>query len=92
MNKHNLLTFENYSFQYAAQTEPTLKNINLTIAQGEKVLVLGASGSGKSTLMQAMNGLIPHSYDGHQTGRLTVFGASREDVSIQQTSERIGTV
>ena len=43
-----VIEFENFSFQYRVQSSPTLKNINLTIYEGEKVVIVGPSGSGKS--------------------------------------------
>ena len=45
-----IISFKNFSFQYNSQTEPTLRDINLDIYPGEKVLIAGPSGSGKSTL------------------------------------------
>ena len=57
-----IIEFKDFSFKYRAQKEPTLKDINLTINRGEKVLIIGPSGSGKSTLSQCLNGLIPHTY------------------------------
>ena len=49
--KKPVIEFVDFSFQYRAQAKPTLKNINLTIYEGEKVLIVGPSGSGKSTLV-----------------------------------------
>ena len=57
MEKKPVITFENFSFQYFSQAEPTLHDINLTIYEGEKVLLVGPSGSGKSTLGHCINGL-----------------------------------
>ena len=54
----------NFSFQYHAQSEPTLQGIHLTLYEGEKVLIAGPSGSGKSTLAHCINGLVPHFYPG----------------------------
>ena len=45
MMKKPIIQFEDFTFQYQAQLEPTLKDINLTIYQGEKVLIVGPSGS-----------------------------------------------
>lgn len=63
--KNPVIEFKNFSFQYDAQSDPTLKNINLTIYEGEKILLIGASGSGKSTLGKCLNGLIPQNDKGH---------------------------
>ena len=60
--KKPIITFNNFSFQYHSQSEPTLKGIQLTIYEGEKVLIVGPSGSGKSTLAQCINGLIPNNH------------------------------
>ena len=70
----NIISFENFGFQYTAQAEPTLYNINLNIRKGEKILIAGPSGCGKSTLAHCINGLIPASYPGTVTGSLTVGG------------------
>ena len=45
-----IIEFKNYTFKYRSQTEPTLRDIDLSIYPGEKVLIVGPSGSGKSTL------------------------------------------
>jgi len=45
-----IIEFKDFTFKYQAQQEPTLKDIQLSIYQGEKVLIIGPSGSGKSTL------------------------------------------
>lgn len=87
-----IIEFKDFSFKYRAQKEPTLKDINLTINRGEKVLIIGPSGSGKSTLSQCLNGLIPHTYPGKIKGRLTVNGKNPKKAGIFGMSETIGTV
>ena len=47
--KKTIIEFKDFGFRYRVQAEQTLKNINLTIYEGEKVLIVGPSGSGKST-------------------------------------------
>ena len=54
-----IISFKNFSFQYRAQKQPTLHDINLDIYPGERVLIAGPSGSGKSTLAACINGLNP---------------------------------
>ncbi len=56
-----VIEFKNFTLRYTSQKKPTLHDINLTICQGEKVLILGPSGSGKSTLGNCLNGLLPFS-------------------------------
>ncbi len=68
------IQFTDFSFKYWALEKPTLKNINLTINDGEKVVIVGPSGSGKSTLGQCLNGLIPHAIKGDCSGSLTING------------------
>lgn len=87
-----IIEFKDFSFKYRAQKEPTLKDINLTINRGEKVLIIGPSGSGKSTLSQCLNGLIPHTYPGKIKGRLTVNGKNPKKAGIFGMSETVGTV
>ena len=57
-----LLEFNNFGFQYNAQSTPTLTGINFTLRRGERVLIAGPSGCGKSTMVHCINGLIPFSY------------------------------
>ncbi|MUK63221.1 ATP-binding cassette domain-containing protein [Aliivibrio fischeri] len=86
------VTFSNFSFRYASQDKPTLKNINLRIEQGEKILIIGPSGSGKSTLGQCLNGLIPHTIKGESQGQLTINDTNVSEWKIEQYTENVGTV
>ena len=90
--KKPIIQFEDFSFQYQAQSEPTLKHINLTIYEGEKVLLIGPSGSGKSTLGQCLNGIIPNIYKGQASGQLLIKGQPAFDSSIYDKSNFVSTV
>lgn len=90
--KNPIIQFEDFTFQYQAQLEPTLKDINLTIYQGEKVLIVGPSGSGKSTLGQCLNGIIPNIYKGQVEGQLKIQGQDRFSDSIYDKSNLVSTV
>ena len=92
MEKEPIIQFQNFGFQYNAQAEPTLFDINLTIHKGEKVLIAGPSGCGKSTLAHCINGLIPASYPGKMTGRLTVGGRDAGGLGLFELSKTVGTV
>ncbi|MCL1959437.1 MAG: ABC transporter ATP-binding protein [Spirochaetes bacterium] len=87
-----VVQFLDFGFQYKVHTTPTLFNINLTVYEGEKILILGASGSGKSTLANCINGIIPFSYAGTITGSLKVNGVETRDLSIFKLSNFVGTV
>lgn len=87
-----IIEFKNYSFKYNSQVEPTLRDIDLTVYPGEKILIIGPSGSGKSTLANCINGLVPFSYAGDSTGELYIGGKKPEDLGIFGLSKTVGTV
>lgn len=53
-----MLKIDNLSYRYPSRKQFTLKNINLTLADGEMLLLAGRSGCGKSTLIKAVSGLL----------------------------------
>ncbi|MDO6498635.1 ABC transporter ATP-binding protein [Photobacterium sanguinicancri] len=86
------IQFSDFSFKYWALEQPTLKNINLTIKKGEKVVIIGPSGSGKSTLGHCLNGLIPHSIKGETTGNLTLNEQDIAKLDLHHCTNMVGTV
>ena len=74
-----MIRFSDVTFTYADAALPTLRNIDLTVNEGELCLVVGRTGSGKTTLLRAINGLVPHFSGGHLGGRVTVDGRSTRD-------------
>lgn len=87
-----VIEFRDFSFKYRAQTEPTLKHINLKIYPGEKVLIAGPSGSGKSTLAHCLNGLVPFAFTGEITGEYYVNGKDPKKLGIFGLNKMVGTV
>lgn len=87
-----IIEFKDFTFKYRSQTEPTLKNINLSVYPGEKVLIVGPSGSGKSTLSHCINGLIPFSYTGDISGQYRIKGKDPSTLGIFGLSKMVGTV
>ncbi|HFR3404397.1 TPA: ABC transporter ATP-binding protein [Streptococcus suis] len=87
-----IIEFKDFTFKYQAQQEPTLKDIQLTIYQGEKVLIIGPSGSGKSTIGQCLNGIIPNIYKGEHSGSLLLDGQEAFNLSVYDKSLLVSTV
>lgn len=92
MLKEPIIEFKDFSFRYKSQNEATLKNINLTIYKGEKVLLLGPSGCGKSTIANCINGIIPFSFNGEIKGSCKIAGVESSTSSIFKLSSVVGTV
>ncbi|HQN04372.1 MAG TPA: energy-coupling factor transporter ATPase [Anaerolineaceae bacterium] len=86
------IKFDNVTFSYAGSPTPAIKNINLSIAQGEIILVTGPSGSGKTTLCSCINGLIPHYHDGTLTGEVTVGPYNTRKARVGGLASIVGMV
>ena len=80
------LVFQGVNFEYLSE-EPLLKDINLTIEQGETVAIVGANGSGKSTLLN----LIPRFYD-PTGGQILVNDTPLPELKIKQLRRLVGVV
>lgn len=87
-----MISLENVTFQYQNQTEPTLKNINLALQAGERVLITGPSGSGKSTLGNLLNGVIPEEFPGELSGKIMIDGKNLAELDLTALSFEVGTV
>jgi energy-coupling factor transport system ATP-binding protein len=75
-----------WGFRHASRRAWAVRDVDLQLAPGERVLLTGASGSGKSTLLRALGGLLePES--GDTAGELTVDGAAPD-----RGRQRVGTV
>lgn len=83
---HKQIEFQNVSFQYIKDV-PVLKNINLTVNQGEVIALVGNSGGGKSTLVS----LLPRFYD-VTGGKLCVDGTDIRDFTLHSLRENIAVV
>lgn len=87
-----IIEFKDFSFKYNSQAEPTLKNINLKINKGEKILLAGPSGSGKSTIGRCLNGLIPNIDQGEVEGKCLVNGKDITSTSLFDFSFTTSTI
>ena len=88
-----MIEFKDVSFQYEQGiSKGKIENINLTIHDGEVVLICGESGCGKTTLTRLINGLIPHYYEGTLSGQTIVEGIDVKNVSLYALSGVVGSV
>ncbi len=87
-----MIKIKDLSFTYPGQQTPSLKDINLEINRGDFLAVMGGNGSGKSTLCKALNGLIPHFFDGDYSGEVEVCGLNTLHSGISELAMKIGYV
>ena len=85
----NLLEAENLSFAYPGG-DWIFKEVNLTLARGEILGIMGLSGSGKSTLCHCLSGIIPHVYPGHISGRVLLEGNPISGMKLAQIAQKLG--
>jgi len=74
------------------RTEPILRNVDLQVAPGEQVLVLGASGSGKSSVLRVISGVVPHAVTADLTGEVQVAGRPVARVPVVELSRHVGVL
>jgi energy-coupling factor transporter ATP-binding protein EcfA2 len=86
------IVLENVTFTYEDAKRPAIKNLDLTVRKGEKLLVTGPSGAGKTTLCRLLNGLIPHFFYGNLGGKVIVRGLDTVSNDITLLSAKAGLV
>ncbi|MEU5824118.1 ATP-binding cassette domain-containing protein [Streptomyces sp. NPDC047803] len=87
-----MIRFDDVSVRYEGAGRPTLSGVDLTVPEGELVLLVGPSGVGKSTLLGAVSGLVPHFTGGTLTGRVTVDGRDTRTHKPRELADLVGTV
>ena len=87
-----MIEFQNVSFSYPDSADGSLKNINLSIPDGQCVLLCGRSGCGKTTLTRLINGLIPQFFAGSLTGKVLLDGENLADLPMYRIAEKVGSV
>ncbi|WP_215449701.1 ABC transporter ATP-binding protein [Streptomyces sp. ATCC 21386] len=87
-----MIAFDQVTIQYDDAPAPTLRDIDLTVEEGELCLVVGHTGVGKSTLLGAVNGLVPHFTGGTLYGRVTVDGRDTAHHPPRELADVVGVV
>jgi len=88
----NIIEVENVSFRYRGSPKYSLRDITLSIKDGEFIGIIGSSGSGKSTFCLTLNGIIPHSIQGEFEGNVIVDGMNTREHSVAELSTKVGLV
>jgi energy-coupling factor transporter ATP-binding protein EcfA2 len=86
----SLLEISNLSFRYPDAPRKAVADFDLSVGEGEIVVLAGPSGCGKSTLLRGVNGLIPHMYGGEYAGDVLVAGMSVKRSSMRDLAQKVG--
>ncbi len=87
-----MIRFEHVTITYPDAGTPTLRDVDLTIPEGELCVVVGATGTGKTTLLGAINGLVPHFTGGHLAGHVVVDGRDTSAHPPRELADVVGMV
>jgi energy-coupling factor transport system ATP-binding protein len=92
MNSKTIAVLKDVSYQYPRSAGYALKDVNLSIRQGEFLAVIGATGAGKTTLCLALNGVVPQFFGGRFFGSVEIGGQDTLDVSTSRLAVQVGEV
>ncbi len=85
-----LVRLEKYGFMYTDSKRWAVRDFDLSVREGEMVVLAGPSGCGKSTLLRSINGLIPHMYSGKTQGTVTVDGRPVRETPMSTLAQKVG--
>jgi energy-coupling factor transporter ATP-binding protein EcfA2 len=85
-----IIKLEDVSWAYTRAQSWALRNISLTIGEGEFIAVMGENGAGKTSFCRLLNGLIPHSLPGKLLGTVTVDGIDTGSSTVAQLPGKVG--
>lgn len=89
-----MIRIDHVTFSYGEENENTggVQDINLTIEDGQCIVLCGESGCGKTTITRLINGLIPHYYEGKLNGGVWVNGVKVSEQPLYDTAKTVGSV
>lgn len=93
-DNNDVFSLNNISFSYSKEKEAPLilKDIHLSIKEGERILILGPSGAGKSTLLSILSGFVPRIIPGQLTGNVKLKGQDAKKKKIAEFATSVATV
>jgi energy-coupling factor transporter ATP-binding protein EcfA2 len=86
------ISARNLSFTYAGAEQPSMEAVDISVENGEFVILTGPSGCGKTTFCRCLNGLIPNFYSGDLKGELRVDGIEVRGKSTAELATHVGFV
>lgn len=87
-----MIELEGVTVTYSGARHPVLRHVDLSVREGEMVLVVGRTGAGKSSLLGAVNGAVPHFTGGTLSGRVTVAGRDTRTNPPRELADVVGVV
>lgn len=87
-----MIEFDNVTFRYEPDSAAVLTDVDVTIDEGEFVLIVGSTGTGKSTFLGAINGLVPHFTGGYLSGEVRIDGRATSRYRPRDLADLVGMV
>lgn len=87
-----LVSVEHLTYSYPFAKKPALRDVNLSVKDGEFVIVTGPNGAGKTTLLMSMIGAVPHYFGGTMKGMVFTDGKAVTQTSIADLASSIGVI